>query len=77
MTSKRNPAPKLWANSTEAADLLGVHPSTLLSWREQRIGPAFNRHDNGAIRYRITDLEEYLTRTRYAGNPAQRAVAAQ
>jgi predicted DNA-binding transcriptional regulator AlpA len=45
----------------EAAELLSLSPSTLASWRSRGRGPAFVRL-GAAIRYRMTDLEDYLTR---------------
>lgn len=75
MTIKRDhEATKVWVNSSAAADYLGVHVTTLATWRSMRIGPAFQRYENGAIRYRVTELEDYLSRTRCAGVSA--AVAA-
>lgn len=58
---------KDWLNSTEAAAYIGVHPSTLGHWREERRGPAFQRYDTGPVRYARTELDAYLSRTRFAG----------
>jgi len=65
MTAKQNPPAKVWANSTEAAELLGIHPTTLNQWRARRIGPNYYRHENGSIRYRLSDIDGYLTRCAY------------
>lgn len=66
-STARKERPKAWLNSTEAAEYIGVHPSTLGHWRESRIGPAFQRYDSGPVRYRRADLDAYLSRTRFAG----------
>ena len=43
----------------EAARILRVRPATLAQWRWQGKGPRF-RKIGAAVRYAITDLEEYV-----------------
>ena len=43
----------------QAADLLGLQPTTLEQWRWTGRGPRFVKL-NRACRYRITDLESFM-----------------
>lgn len=47
----------------EAAELLGVTPSTLCYWRVQRRGPAFVKAGH-SVRYRSSDLVAFIDRNR-------------
>jgi Helix-turn-helix domain len=47
----------------EAAELLGVTPSTLSFWRVQRRGPAFIKAGH-AVRYRSSDIAAFVARNR-------------
>jgi hypothetical protein len=47
-------------NEREAAAFLSLQPATLRHWRVQGRGPGFYRI-GGAIRYRMGDLESFLT----------------
>lgn len=50
-----------WLFTTgEAAKLLGVSPRTMEGWRARDEGPRFVRVGPRAVRYKISDLEEYL-----------------
>ncbi len=40
----------------EAAELLGVRPSVMESWRHTGAGPPFVRLNHKTVRYRIRDL---------------------
>jgi len=44
----------------EAADFLRSSPQTLAQWRSQRRGPRYIKLENRSIRYRSSDLENYL-----------------
>jgi len=44
----------------QAADFLGVPSGTLAQWRSERRGPPFIKLENRLVRYRRSDLEEYL-----------------
>jgi Helix-turn-helix domain len=48
----------------EAARFIGVSPRTLMNWRWRRIGPSFMKYGdgNGAVRYLVSDLREWLQR---------------
>ncbi len=54
--------PKTLVTPAEAAAFLGIPPSTLAQWRSQGRGPAYIKLENRLVRYRIADLEDYLTR---------------
>ena len=45
---------------SEAAEALGVSPRTLANWRSRGGGPVFVRLGGKAIRYRATDLVEFV-----------------
>lgn len=47
----------LWLD--QAAELLGVKPDTLRTWRKQRRGPASFKY-SGRVVYRETAIESYL-----------------
>lgn len=47
-------------NETAAADVLGVSPRTLANWRSRGGGPHFVRLNGKAIRYRASDLDEFV-----------------
>jgi len=51
------PAGYLWLE--QAAERLGVQPSTLRKWRQRRIGPASFKHA-GRVVYRETALADHL-----------------
>lgn len=44
----------------EAAYILGISPRSLEAWRCKGGGPKFIRYSNRCIRYRRTDLEDWL-----------------
>ncbi len=50
-------------NPSEAADYLGIAHTTLVAWRTKHAGPRWVRlgPGRGSIRYRATDLEDYLS----------------
>ena len=49
----------------EAADFLGVSPGTLSQWRFKNKGPAYVKlSGRRAIRYKIEDLMDYVSRSR-------------
>jgi excisionase family DNA binding protein len=54
-------APRL-LTPKEAADLLGVPEGTLAQWRSQRRGPSYIKLEGRLVRYRASDLENYLSR---------------
>ncbi len=45
----------------EAAELLSVPESTLAQWRSQRRGPPFIKLEGRLVRYRLSELEGYLS----------------
>ncbi len=44
----------------DAADVLGVSPRTLANWRSRGGGPHFVRLNGKAIRYRASDLDDFI-----------------
>jgi len=57
-------------NTTEAANYLGLAPSTLHSWRGQGKGPSYLKYGTGgregmaAVRYCPQDLDQWLAERR-------------
>ncbi len=52
---------KLLLTPKEAAELLGIPESTLAQWRSQRRGPPYIKMELRLVRYRLSDLEAYLS----------------
>lgn len=44
----------------EVADLLGLNPSTLRTWRREHRGPAFIRLSPTVVRYPAKAVKEYI-----------------
>ena len=59
-------------SQVEAAELLGISPSTMNGWRVQGRGPAFVRLTARCVRYRISDLERWVDAQRVVGPEAKR-----
>ncbi len=51
---------KILLTPREAAEFLGVPQGTLAQWRSQRRGPPYIKLEGRLVRYRHTDLENYL-----------------
>ena len=49
-------------DSDGTADVIGVRPKTLESWRTRNIGPKFIRLSRRCVRYRLADIKEYLAK---------------
>jgi excisionase family DNA binding protein len=47
--------------SKEAAEFLSIPEGTLAQWRSQRRGPQYVKLEGRLVRYRLTDLETYLS----------------
>ena len=45
----------------QAAEFLGVPESTLAQWRSQRRGPPYIKLELRLVRYRLSDVEAYLS----------------
>jgi predicted site-specific integrase-resolvase len=58
-------------NTKEAADYLGMKPSTLEAWRCRGGGPIFLKFGK-AVRYRPEDLEAFMDERRRANTSDQR-----
>ena len=56
----------------EAADILGVSPSTMNGWRVQGRGPAIVRLSARCVRYRYGDVLAYIAANRHMGAEAKR-----
>lgn len=52
---------KLLLTPKEAAEFLGIPSGTLAQWRSQRRGPPYIKLEERLVRYRCSDLEEYLS----------------
>jgi predicted DNA-binding transcriptional regulator AlpA len=48
--------------SKKAAEFLGIPEGTLAQWRSQRRGPPYIKLEERLVRYRLVDLESYLSR---------------
>lgn len=48
--------------ASEAARLLGVPEGTLAQWRSQRRGPCYVKLESRLVRYRRSDLEQWIER---------------
>jgi hypothetical protein len=54
------PADELLIDQSTAAQMLGLKPETLATWRAKGIGPCFIRISRRAVRYRRTDILVWL-----------------
>ena len=45
----------------EASEFLGIPDGTLAQWRSQRRGPQYIKLEGRLVRYRVSDLEGYLS----------------
>lgn len=61
-----------WIDTRTAADYLGVHPDHLRRLRRTGGGPVYSRLGPKAIRYRLRDIEEWMT-SRLAASTAEEA----
>ena len=53
----------------QVAVRLGASARTIEGWRARGVGPPFLRLSTRAVRYRSSDLEQWLDQRRVAGNP--------
>jgi len=44
----------------QAAEFLGIPEGTLAQWRSQRRGPQYVKLEGRLVRYRRSDLEDYI-----------------
>jgi excisionase family DNA binding protein len=51
---------KLLLTPKQAAELLGLPEGTLAQWRSQRRGPPYVKMEFRLVRYRRSDLEEWI-----------------
>lgn len=49
-------------NEAEAARILGVARRTLQDWRFRGVGPRYIAYSRRSVRYRVSDLLEYMER---------------
>jgi predicted DNA-binding transcriptional regulator AlpA len=47
-------------DTTETAERLRMHPTTLATWRTQGRGPRFLKMGQRKVLYRATDIDEWL-----------------
>lgn len=54
----------------ELSEITGIPVRTLGSWRVQGMGPAYVKAEGqkGAIRYRLTEVEEWMKKNTYNSN---------
>lgn len=57
-------------NEKQAADFLGLKPRTLQAWRWAGGGPKYVRLSARAVRYRQSDLDDYVA-ARIASNTSE------
>lgn len=50
---------------TDVAEILGITVKTLQQWRWKGIGPAYIKVGQGWVRYRPTDVSDWLEENRY------------
>jgi predicted DNA-binding transcriptional regulator AlpA len=53
--------PKQLLDERAVAGLLGLSPATMRNWRVKGLGPNFQRLSARAIRYRLCDVEAWLS----------------
>ncbi|HEY8535206.1 MAG TPA: helix-turn-helix domain-containing protein [Vicinamibacterales bacterium] len=56
---RTTPIHALLIDEDEAAELLGLAPRTLQTWRHRGEGPPYVRISSRCIRYRVADLEAW------------------
>jgi hypothetical protein len=61
MKSNADADTERFVTQKEAARILGVEPRTLETWRLKRIGPPFFAYSRRCVRYRLSDLQEWLS----------------
>jgi predicted DNA-binding transcriptional regulator AlpA len=59
-----------YLSERDAAELLGMSPRTLQAWRSAGTGPAFRKVSDRCVRYRISDLHNWMA-TFLAGSPRE------
>jgi len=70
-TSPRTPRPgDATLTVTRAAHVLGVHPNTVRAWSEQGRLRYYRINDRGDRRYRMADLQRFLSAAEAGGPPA-------
>ncbi|WP_127501958.1 helix-turn-helix transcriptional regulator [Actinoplanes solisilvae] len=62
MAVQKVQAPRPLATPQEVADFLAVPESRLRQWRYLGTGPAYRKLANHLVRYRWSDVEEWLDR---------------
>lgn len=50
-----------WLPSKEAAEYLGVEPSTLAKWRYRNVGPRYSCAMGRDPRYQLSELNAFMT----------------
>lgn len=56
--------------TAEAATYLSLSPRTLESWRSKLVGPKYIKPEGrAAVRYRTSDLEEWIDESVKSGQP--------
>lgn len=58
-------------STKKAAEMLGVEPATLRSWRCSKIGPPFTRLTTRSVMYDERDIHKYVAERRFV--PSVRA----
>jgi len=49
-----------FVNEKQAAQLTGLSVNTLRAWRHRCRGPRYHKIDGRSIRYRLSDLEQFM-----------------
>jgi excisionase family DNA binding protein len=74
--SESTPMPETWLTISEAADLLGVHPSTLRRWADDGDVPTMIT-PGGHRRFARADLERFADQQRQSRSPGYEALWAE
>jgi len=63
MTRTSSPTLRRVMNEFEAAEALNVDVTTLRDWRFRKVGPAYVKYLNKAVRYRVEEISNFLERS--------------
>lgn len=71
MQNKPKSPPQGWLWTEDAANYLGVSPTTLYRWRRDQYGPRSVRHGRRRYRYRIAEMDAWMAGDHAAPEPAR------
>lgn len=56
----------MYVGSVKAGEIIDATAPTLKRWRRQGIGPKYIRIETGRVRYRVSDLKDWLDAQQFA-----------